>query len=83
MLSTRAIHFAADTPYFSAKTPARGTKNRGENAYQGAMTVQNAKGKANVMRTPFQLKTAGEAPISQVTVIFYSKHMNLQNLSDC
>lgn len=83
MLSTRAIHFAADTPYFPAKTPARGTKNRGENAYQGAMTVQNAKGKANVMRTPFQLKTAGDAPISKVAVMFRSKYMKPQNLSDC
>lgn len=40
------------------KTPARSTRTRSENAHQGAMTIQNGKGKANVMRTPFHPKTA-------------------------
>ncbi|KXN87697.1 hypothetical protein AN958_08266 [Leucoagaricus sp. SymC.cos] len=58
MLSARAVQLNIDGHYYPTKTPARSTKNRGENAYQGAMTIQNGKGKVNLMRTPFQPKTA-------------------------
>ncbi|KAF5348144.1 hypothetical protein D9756_010788 [Leucocoprinus leucothites] len=58
MLSARASHLALDGSQFPMKTPARGTRTRSENAHQGAMTIQNGKGKANVMRTPFHPKTA-------------------------
>ncbi|EKM75264.1 hypothetical protein AGABI1DRAFT_132403 [Agaricus bisporus var. burnettii JB137-S8] len=59
MFNARTVQLATDAPYYPAKTPARSAKNRRENAFQGAMTVQNGKAKnVNLLRTPFQPKSA-------------------------
>ncbi|KAJ3573158.1 hypothetical protein NP233_g2612 [Leucocoprinus birnbaumii] len=58
MLSTRPNTINADINYLPLKTPARGTRNRGENAFQGAMTIQNGKGKSGLMKTPFHPRSA-------------------------
>lgn len=55
MLTT--LYLNTEGNYIQPKTPAHNTKNRGENVYQGSITVQNGKGKVNAMRTPFHPKT--------------------------